>query len=100
MTNTVFDALLQDLRKLFGALRLASLAVKPTKTKLGMKHVNILSHHAGGGLLQSDMDKVSAVANYAKPHNKTELRSFIGLVGYYHNSFLIFQVRQLVCQIC
>ena len=29
------------------------------------------------------MDKVSAVANYAKPQNKTELRSFLGLVGYY-----------------
>ena len=48
-----------------------------------MKHVNIPGHHAGGVLVQPDMDKVSAVANYVKPHNKTELRSFLGLVGYY-----------------
>ena len=83
VANVTFDDHLRDLRKLFSSLRQAGLKVKPRKTHIGMEHVDLLGHHVGQGLIRPDAAKVNAVFNWPQPKTKSELRSFLGLVGYY-----------------
>ena len=63
--------------------REAGLTAKPGKCKLGMCHTTYLGHQVGGGLVKPEMTKVEAVREYPRPENKTQVRAFLGLTGYY-----------------
>ena len=42
-----------------------------------------LGHVIGGGRVKPELSKVQAVKNYPVPTNKSDIHSFLGLVGYY-----------------
>ena len=74
---------LASLRRLFACLRQANLAVRPTKCSLGETQVSFLGHLLGHEQLMPESDKVSKVREAPRPTTKKQVRSFLGLVGFY-----------------
>jgi len=60
-----------------------NLRVKATKCTFGANQVNYLGHVVSGKGVHTDHDKIKAVSLLAEPQNVEQVRSFLGLVGYY-----------------
>lgn len=59
------------------------LTAKPSKCCLGFDSLTFLGHRIEAGHLLPEEDKVEKIRNAARPKTKKELRSFLGLAGYY-----------------
>ena len=83
----VYSATLEEhmvsLRELFNRVKEASLTTKPSKCNVAYTQVNFVGHKVGAGQHTTQMDKVERVKNAEIPRNKTQVRSLLGLVGYY-----------------
>ena len=64
-------------------LRNGKLTAKPSKCLIGFKTLEFLGHTVGNGKIGPEENKVKKIMAVSKPRNKKELRSFLGLVGYY-----------------
>lgn len=53
------------------------------KIFFGLESMQFLGYLLEGGKLKPDPDKVSAISRLLPPQTRTELRSFLGLTGYY-----------------
>ena len=74
---------LKQLKSVLARLRAANLTAKPKKCRFGMDETLYLGHVIGGGRVKPELSKVQAVKTYPVPTNKSDIRSFLGLVGYY-----------------
>ena len=70
-------------RKAFEILRQHSLFAKVSKCEFFKSSVHYLGHVVSEQGLSPDPAKVQAVANWKVPMNVSEVRSFLGLAGYY-----------------
>ena len=61
----------------------ANLQVSPEKTCMFTKEVAVLGHIAGGGFIKPGLDKLQAVRQFPVPKTRTDIRSFLGLTGFY-----------------
>ncbi|GFX37002.1 retrovirus-related Pol polyprotein from transposon 297 [Trichonephila clavipes] len=66
-----------------GRLRKAGLKVKPSKCKFAQEEVLFLGHRIGSGSRSPSDLKIKAIADFPRLTTKTQVRSFLGLVGYY-----------------
>jgi hypothetical protein len=74
----------QTLRNLFNRLRRANLTAKPTKCSIGYSNLECLGHLVSGlGQLKPHPDKVGAIKDAPRPETKKQVRSFLGLIGFY-----------------
>lgn len=71
------------LEAVFQRLRDAGLTAKPSKCNIGMTKIDYLGHVVGQGCMWPMHDKVSKINNAPRPVTKKQLRSFLGLSGYY-----------------
>ena len=78
-----FEAALENLRAVFLRLRQAHLQLKVSKCKLFQREVVFLGHLVSENGITCDPDKTSQIKAGPRPENKTEVKSFFGLVGYY-----------------
>ena len=62
---------------------MANLTVKLKKCQFGGAKVHYLGHVIGGRQIHPEEMKVKAVCEYPSPVVKKDVRSFLGLVGYY-----------------
>ena len=67
----------------FDKLREAELKVKERKCTFGSGNCIYLGHVVGNGLVQLMECKVEAVKTFKQPKTKKDVRSFLGLCGYY-----------------
>ncbi|RUS69253.1 hypothetical protein EGW08_022986 [Elysia chlorotica] len=74
---------LQVLEELFKRLKAANLVARPTKCELGATQVDFLGHCLGRGTVGLQDCNVEKVKDAPRPTTKKEIRSFLGLVGYY-----------------
>ena len=74
---------MQELRQLFTRVRQAGLTVKPSKCYFGYDSLDYVGHKVGQGCLYTMEDKLQKIVNAPVPKTKKQLRSFIGLAGYY-----------------
>ena len=74
---------LDHLREVLQLLREANLTAKPKKCSLAMFECEYLGHRVGGGKIRLDKAKVSAITDFKHPRTKKDIRSFLGLAGYY-----------------
>ena len=81
--TATFQEHLVTLRKVFEQLKSAGLTVRPTKCVIGCEDVEFLGHRIGHGELRPVQSKVEAIQEARRPKTKKQLRSFLGLVGYY-----------------
>ncbi|KAL9250173.1 Retrovirus-related Pol polyprotein from transposon 17.6-like protein [Drosera capensis] len=73
----------EHLRINLKTLRENKLYAKFTKCEFWLKEVAFLGHVISGEGVQVDPKKIEAVTEWSKPTNVTEVRSFLGLAGYY-----------------
>ena len=73
-------AVLQELLK---RLRDARLTARPTKCIIAVNQVGFLGHVLGNGTVKPNPEKVLCIQNCRRPSTKKQVRSFMGLVGYY-----------------
>lgn len=74
---------LERLVRVLGRLRSAGLKLKPEKCSLMRKSVSFLGHVVSEAGIATDPEKIKAVAEWPEPTSVKEVRSFLGLAGYY-----------------
>ena len=74
---------LNTLREFFHRIRQAKLTLRPTKCEIGETTVSFLGHELAEGCLKTRPEMVEKIRNATTPRTKKQLRSFLGLVGFY-----------------
>ena len=72
-----------QLRIVLQTLRENQLFEKLSKCDFWLKEVSFLGHMVSADGIRVDPAKIEAVVNWKPPRNVIELRSFLGLAGYY-----------------
>ena len=65
------------------SLREAGLTANPKKCAIGKSESEYLGYRVGSGQIRPLIAKVKALADWPVPTTKTQVRSFLGLAGYY-----------------
>ena len=73
---------IRTLKELFGRLRKTA---RPTKCLLGASRMEFLGHQVRGDVITPSRDNLEKVGNTPRPTTKKQVRSFLGLVGYYRD---------------
>ena len=81
--STTWESHLHRLREVMDRLRHYNLRAHPDKCKLGTHELLYLGHIINAEGNQVDPNKVAAITKIQPPENTTEVRAFLGLVGYY-----------------
>lgn len=81
--NQNWDEHLVTLRDIFESLRSAHLTARPSKCCIGFQNLEFVGHQLGQGLIKPNPDKVEDIMKAEEPKTKKQVRSFLGLVGYY-----------------
>lgn len=72
-----------NLRQIFGRLRQHRLLLQPDKCNFIMQEIKFLGHVISRNGVTMDPEKISAVVKYPIPTTPKEVKSFLGLIGYY-----------------
>ena len=70
------------LQTVFDRVRSAGLKLKPAKCELFQDSLNFLGHLVTSDGIKADPDKIVRVKNFRLPMTVTDVKSFLGLVGY------------------
>jgi hypothetical protein len=73
----------EHLRLVLGTLREHKLYSKFSKCEFWLKEVGFLGHVLSAGGVSVDPSKITSIMERKSPTNPTEVRAFLGLVGYY-----------------
>ncbi|GJR03740.1 putative reverse transcriptase domain-containing protein [Tanacetum coccineum] len=73
----------EHLSLVLGLLKKEKLYAKFSKCEFWVREVQLLRHVINGNGIHVDPSKIEAVKNWKAPKTPTEVRSFLGLVGYY-----------------
>ena len=83
----VFSVSLQEhidrLRQVFDRLRAANLKIQVDKTEFIRRELQYLGHIISADGVRPDPNKICAVTKFPIPTTKTEIKRFLGLLGYY-----------------
>ena len=81
--SSTWEEHLAHIRAVFESLREAGLTVKSQKCQFGMSQCVYLGHIVGSGVVCPEQAKIQAVSSFPVPKTKKEVRTFLGLTGYY-----------------
>jgi len=81
--SKTFDSHLAALETVFRRFAKAGLMLRPEKCKFLRTKTKFLGHIVSAEGISVDNSKVDAVADFPVPTNRSSLRSFLGLTGYY-----------------
>ncbi|XP_073273292.1 uncharacterized mitochondrial protein AtMg00860-like [Primulina huaijiensis] len=73
----------QHLRLILKTLKEHQLYAKFSKCEFWLEKVSFLGHFISGKGLEVDPPKIEAISRWKQPINITEIKSFLGLAGYY-----------------
>ena len=91
---------IRAVRELFSRLVQAGLTVDSTKCLFGVNSVDFLGHRLEQGMNGLHQDNVEKIKDAPRPSTKKQVRSFMGLAGYYRDfSFPTLQRSQRPCLI-
>jgi hypothetical protein len=74
---------LQCLEAVFNRLEEVALAARPSKWFLGFKQLEYLGYMLGQGTVRPVEDKMAKIRDAPRPTTKKQIRSFLGLAGFY-----------------
>lgn len=78
-----FEDMLHNLTKVFDRFQHAGLRLKAKKCHLFQRTVTFLGHVISEEGISTDPEKVKSIRDWPVPNNAHEVRSFLGLCGYY-----------------
>ena len=84
VTGSTDEEHLEHLSEVLKRLKEAGLKLKKDKCAYLLPSVDYLGHTISAEGLQTSESKVSGIVKAPTPKNVSELRSFLGLVNYYH----------------
>ena len=73
----------RDLQEVIERFRMYKLTLNPKKCVFGQREVKLLGFVVSGEGLKADPDKVAAITRMSAPKTVKEVRSFLGMTGYY-----------------
>jgi len=93
----------EHLKIVLQVLKEKKLYAKLSKCEFWLKEVSFLGHIISGSGIDVDPSKIDAVSQWETPKSVTEVRSFLGLAGYYRRfiegfSKLALLLTQLTCK--
>ena len=91
--SPTFEQHMQDLEKCFERLAETGLVLSPEKTHICRQEVHYLGHVLSATGLATDPRKAEAVRDFPVPTNPTDVKSFLGLAGYYRRFIIHFSAR-------
>lgn len=74
---------LEHLEAVLGALRRAGLTANAKKCRLGWTETDYLGYTIGRGCVKPQVRKIEKIQQWPHPVTKKQVKSFLGLVGYY-----------------
>ena len=84
MAHTLtWEGHLAALRDLFLRVSKSGLTIRPSKCMIGFQEIDFVGHLVGNGKLEMEEDKIDKVKNAPQPKTKKQVRSFLGLTGFY-----------------
>ena len=83
MFTSDWESHLRTVREVFTRLRQAGLTVKPSKCLFGTDKVECLGHTISGKGLEPNQEKIQSIVGAERPTTKKQIRSFLGMVGFY-----------------
>ncbi|KAJ9076207.1 hypothetical protein DSO57_1039654 [Entomophthora muscae] len=84
--SKTFNEHLQHLKLCLDRIKSANLSVNAEKSILAVQQLKLLGHMVDAFGKHPDPDKCNALTNWPTPTNANQVSSFLGLVGYYHQS--------------
>ena len=78
-----FETHLDRLGTVFARFRQANLKLKPSKCELLQQQVRYLGHVVSSQGVSTDPEKIKAIKEWQVPRCQTEVRTFLGFMGYY-----------------
>ena len=76
---------LKTLGELFSRLAQAGMTIRPSKCVFGADSIDFLGHQLQQGLIGLHEDNVAKIRKAPRPTTKKQVRSFMGLAGYYRD---------------
>lgn len=83
IVSSDFETHVSRIRAVAECLRKANLTINVAKSKFAMKQIKYLGYIVGNGCLKTDPDKIRAIVEFPRPKTVRQLRSFLGLTGWY-----------------
>ena len=74
---------MRHLTDILEKIRKAGLTVKLGKCQFAMSQCVYLGHIVGNGMVKAEMSKVKAIEKFPLQETKKDIRTFLGLTGYY-----------------
>ena len=72
-----------SLRQVLDRLRSAKLTAKPSKCMIGYSSIECLGHNIEGQFVRPKDEKIQAIRDAVRPTTRKQVKSFIGLAGFY-----------------
>ncbi len=85
MHNENWEEHLQHLGEVLYKLREVNLKLNPNKCCFAAKSITFLGHVVSKEGTKPNLGKVEAILHFLQPKTVTNIRSFLGLIGYYRN---------------
>ncbi|KAG1936368.1 gag-pol fusion protein [Pimephales promelas] len=86
----------QHLQQVLGRIKAAGLTINPKKCIMAKREISYLGFVIGGGVIRPQQEKIEAIRRYQPPTTKKQVRSFLGLVGWYRRFIPNFSARASV----
>ncbi|XP_043064101.1 uncharacterized protein LOC122320091 [Drosophila ficusphila] len=83
VVSDTFETHMKVLDAVADQIKAAGLTLNVEKRKFCMRSVKYLGHIVGEGIIRTDPEKISAMADFPLPKSLRSLRSFLGMVGWY-----------------
>ena len=83
--SQTMDEHFQHMRKVLEALRQAGLKLKLEKCEFAKKQLKYLGFIVGEFGIKPDPEKVRAIVDQPESTNQTQIRSFLGMIGFFRN---------------
>ena len=94
--STTWEKHVEHLKAVLDHLHAAGLTINPDKCVLAKKETEYLGFTIGGGLIKPQVQKVHAIESCPLPQTRKQLRSFLGMAGFYHRFIPNFSARAAV----